>query len=242
MPPPASLTRLRSRSVVCARMLPAICAGPWWWTKLSPPSSSSAAATMYSCSAASGAVGVCVAASWPGRVSRQGTWGSSCAGQASRGPMVTAATVDASAVRSAGLYCVIPAVSRASCLQAAVQVTSPQFLQSGSAPSALLLPLCCTVVAVWSRGALLQCLRALPRRGGGGGRLQEALRAQALWVRVVRVLLPVLRRRPGEEEELVQVPVALRGGRIVECQPLFHHASRVCGLDAALQPQAAQAV
>ena len=55
---------------------------------------------------------------------------------------MTAATVDASAMRSAGLYCLIPAVSRAWCLQAAVQATSPQFMRSGSAPSALLLPLC----------------------------------------------------------------------------------------------------
>ena len=116
-----------------------------------------------------------------------------------------------------GLYCLSPAVSPARCLQAAVQATAPQFVRSGSAPSPLLLPLCCTVVAVSSRGALLHCLWALPRREGGRGRLREALCAQALRVRVVRVLSAVLRGRPGEEEELVQVPVALRGGRVVEC-------------------------
>ena len=67
MPPPASLTRVRLRSVACHGwvashcglwMLPAICVGPWWWTKLSPLSASSAAATKYSCSAVRGAVGV----------------------------------------------------------------------------------------------------------------------------------------------------------------------------------------
>ena len=89
-------------------------------TSLSPPSASSAAVTTYSCSAVRGAVGVCVAAGWRGRVSRQGTWGSSCAGHATTGPMVTAATVDASAVRSVGLYCLSPVVSRASRLRAAV--------------------------------------------------------------------------------------------------------------------------
>ena len=103
---------------------------------------------MYSCSAVRGAVGVCVAAGWRGRVSRQGTWGSSCAGHAATAPMVTAATVDASAVRSVGLYCLSPVVSLARCLQAAVQAIAPRFVQSRSAPSALLLPLCCTVVVV----------------------------------------------------------------------------------------------
>ena len=47
------------------------------------------------------------------------------------------------------------------------------------------------------RGALLQRLRALPRREGGRGRLREALRAPALRVRVVRILPVVLRGRPG---------------------------------------------
>ena len=206
MPPPASLTRVRPRSVAChwwgawrcgPCMVPAICAGQWWWTKLSLPSASSAAVTTYSCSAVRDAVGVCLAAGWRSRVSRQGTWGSSCAGHAATDPMVTDATVDASASRSVGLYCLSPVVSRARCLQAAVQVTAPQFLQSGSAPSAPLLPLCCTVVVVSSRGALLQRLRALPRREGGRGRPREALRAQALRVRVVRVLSAVLRGRPG---------------------------------------------
>ena len=133
-------------------MHPSICAWPWWWTKLSPQSASNAAATAYSCSAVRGAVGACVAAGRRGRVSRQGTWGSSCAGHAATGPMVTAATADASAVRSVGLYCQSPVVSRARCLQAAIQATAPQFVQSGSAPSAPSLPLCCTVVAVSSGG------------------------------------------------------------------------------------------
>ena len=108
--------------------------------------------TTYSCSAVRGAVGVCFAAGWRGRVSPQGTWGSSCAGHAATGPMVTAATVDASAVRSVGLYCLSPAVSQARCLQAAVRATAPHFVRSSSAPSALLLPLCCTMVAVLSGG------------------------------------------------------------------------------------------
>ena len=47
------------------------------------------------------------------------------------------------------------------------------------------------------RGALLQRLRALPRREGGRDRLWEALRASALHVRVVRVLPAVLRGCPG---------------------------------------------
>ena len=154
MPPPASQTGLRPRSVACHGwgasccgpcMLSAICARPWWWTKLSPPSASSAATMTYSCSAMRGAVGACVEAGWRGCVSRQGTLGSSCAGHAATRPMVTAATADASAVQSAGLYCLSPVVSRARCLQAAVQATAPQFVQSGLAPSAPPLPLCCTV-------------------------------------------------------------------------------------------------
>ena len=175
-------------------------------------------------------------------MSRQGSWGSSCTGHAATGPMVTAATVDASAVRSARPYCLIPAVSQARCLQAAVQATTPQFLRFalGSVRVAAS-PLLHRGGRV-ERGALLESLRALPRREGGWGRLREALRTQALGVRVVRVLPALLRGRPGEEEELVQVPVALPAGRTVECQPLFHHASRLCGLDAALQPQAAKAL
>ena len=102
-------------------------------------------ATMYSCSAVRGAVGACVAVVWRRCVSQQGTRGSSCASHAATRPMVKTATADASAVRSAGLYCLSPVVSRARCLQAAVQATAPQFVQSRSAPSAPLLPLCCTV-------------------------------------------------------------------------------------------------
>ena len=177
MPPPASQTRVCPRSVACHRwgaslhgpcLLPAICAGPWWWTKLSPPSASSAAATTYSCSAVRGAVGACVAAGLPGCVSRQGTWGSSCAGQAATGPMLTAATADASAVRSAGVYCLSPVVSRARCLQAAVQATAPQFVQSGSPPSAPLLPLRCTVVAVSSGGPCCSTSGPCPGERAGG--------------------------------------------------------------------------
>ena len=57
-------------------------------------------------------------------------------------PMVTAATVDASAVWSAGRYGLSSVVCRARCLQAAVQATTLQFVRSRSAPSVLLLPLC----------------------------------------------------------------------------------------------------
>ena len=124
-------------------------AGPWLLTKLSPASASSTAAPTYSCSAVRGAVGVYVAPGWRGRMSRQGTWGSRHTGHAA---MVTAATVDASAVRSAGRYCLSPVVSRVRYLQSAVQATTPQFMRSGSAPSALLLPLCCTVVVASSWG------------------------------------------------------------------------------------------
>ena len=153
--------------------------------------------TTYSCSAVRGAVSVCVAAGWRCRVSRQGPWGSSCAGHATNVPMVPAATMDASTVRFVCLYCLSPVVSRERCLQAAVQATAPQFLRSGSAPSALLRPLCCTMVAVSSGGPCCGRLRALHRQEGGRGRLREALRAQALRVRVVRVLSAVLRGCPG---------------------------------------------
>ena len=179
MPPPASQTGVRLRSSACHGwaasrcgpcMLPAICAGPWWWTKLSPPSASSAAATTYSCSALRGAIGACVAAGWQGCVLRQGTWGSSCAGHAATVPMVTAATADASAVRSAGLYCLSPVVSGARCLHATVQATPPQFVQLGSAPSAPSLPLCCTVVAVSIRGPCCSASGPCPgERAGGTG-------------------------------------------------------------------------
>ena len=193
MPPPASQTRVRPRSVACHRwaasrcgpcMLPAICAGPRWCTRLSPPSASSAAATTYSCSAMKGAVGACVAAGWRGCVSPQGTWGRSCAGHAATGPMVTAATADASALRSAGLYCLSPVVSRARCLQAAVHATAPQFVQSGPAPSAPLLPLCCTVVALSSGGPCCSASGPCPgeRAGGTGcGKFCAPRRSGCVW-------------------------------------------------------------
>ena len=114
-----------------------------------------------------GAIGACVAAGRRGCVSRQGTWGSSCAGHAATGPMVTAATADASDVRSVGLYCRSPVVSRARCLQAAIQATAPQFVQSGSAPSAPSLPPCCTVVAVSSGGPCCSASGSSP--GGRAG-------------------------------------------------------------------------
>ena len=177
MPSPASQTRVRPRSVACHGcvasrcgpcMLPAICAGPWWWTKLFPPSASSAAAITYSCSAVRGAVGACVAAGRRGCVSRQGTWGSRCAGDAASGPMVTAATADASAVRPAGLYRRSPVVSRARCLQAAIQATALQFVTSGSASSAPSRPLCCTVVAVSSEGPCCSASGPCPGERAGG--------------------------------------------------------------------------
>ena len=65
-------------------------------------------------------------------------------------------------------------------------------------------------------------------------RLWEALCAQALQMCVVWVLPAVLGARPREEEELVQVPVALRGGRVADCQPLSQHTSCVGGPDAVL--------
>ena len=117
-----SLRRVHLRRVACHGwgvsrcgpcMLPAVCAELWWWTKLSPPSVSSVAATAYSCSAVGGAVVMCVAPGWRGCASRQGTWGSKRTGRAATGPMVTAATVDASAVRSAGRYGLSPVGSRA---------------------------------------------------------------------------------------------------------------------------------
>ena len=193
MPPPASQLRVRPRSVACHRwdasrcgpcMLPAICAGPWWLTKLSPQSASSAAATTYSCSTVRGAVGACVAAGWRGCVSRQEMWGSSCAGHAATGPMVTAVTADASAVRSAGLYCLSPVVSPARCLQAAVQATAPQVVQSGSASSAPSLPLCCTVVAVSSEGPCCSTSGPCPgeRAGGTGcGKISAPRRSGCVW-------------------------------------------------------------
>ena len=181
MPPPVSQTRVRPRSVECHGwgasrcgpcMLPAVCAGPWWWTKLSPPSASSAAPTTYSCSAEEGAVGACVAAGWRGCVWRQGTCGSSCASHAATGPTVTGATADVGAVRSAGPYCPSPVVSRARCLQ------------SGSAPSAPLLPLCCTVVAVSSIGPRCSASGPCPGKRAGGtgcGKLCAPRRSGCVW-------------------------------------------------------------
>ena len=168
MPPPASQTRVRPRSVACHGwgvsrcspcMLPAICASR-------------------------DAVGACVAAGWQGCVSRQGRWDSSCAGHAATGPMMTAATADASAVRSAGPYCLSPVVSRARCLQAAVQATAPQFVQSGLAPSAPLLPLCCSVVAVSSGGPCCSASGPCPgERAGGTGckKLCAPQRSGCMW-------------------------------------------------------------
>ena len=65
-------------------------------------------------------------------------------------------------------------------------------------------------------------------------RLWEAVCARALRMCVVWVLPAMLGGRPREEEELVQVPVALHGGRVADCRPLSHHASFVSGLDAVL--------
>ena len=83
---------------------------------------------------------------------------------------MTAATADASAVRSVGLYCRSPVVSRARCLQAAIQATALQFVTSGSAPSAPSPPLCCTVVAVLSGGPCCSPSGPCPgKRAGGTG-------------------------------------------------------------------------
>ena len=55
-------------------------------------------------------------------------------------------------MRSAGWCCLSPVLSRARCLQFAVQATTPQFVRSGLSTSALLLPLCCTVLVLSSGG------------------------------------------------------------------------------------------
>ena len=178
-------------------MLPAICARPWWWTKLSPWSASSAALTTYSCSAVRGAVSVCVAAGWRGRVSRQGTWGGSYAAQAATVPMVIAVVLP----EPRGIPGKVPAGCRPGHRSA---VCAVRFSPVGVAASPLLYG-----CGPSGRGALLQRLQALPRREGTLDRLRVALHAQALRVRVGQVLLAVLRGRPGQEEELVQVPVAL---------------------------------
>ena len=127
---------------------------------------------------------MCVAAGWWGRMSLQGTWGSRRTGQAATGPMVTAATVDASAVRSAALYCLTPAVSRARCRQAPVQATTPQFVPSGSAQSALLLPPCCIMVVVSSGGPCSSAFRTCPggrANGAGCGKLCALRRSGCVW-------------------------------------------------------------
>ena len=73
-------------------------------------------------------------------------------------------------MRSGGLYCRSPVVSRARCLQAAIQATAPQFVQSGSAPPAPSLPLCYTVVAVSSGGPRCSASGSCPGgRAGGTG-------------------------------------------------------------------------
>ena len=66
--------------------------------------------------------------------------------------MMTAATVDTSRVRSASLYGLSPVVSRASCLQAAAQAATLQFVRSGSALSASQRPLCCSAVVAPCEG------------------------------------------------------------------------------------------
>ena len=70
------------------------------------------------------------------------------------------------------------------------------------------------------RQPLQQCLLALSLREGGPERLWEGLCAQALRVRVIRVLSAALGGRLREEEELVQVPVALPNFRTMD--HLFH--------------------
>ena len=227
--------RVRSRSLACHGwgaspcspcMLPAMCAGPWRWTELSPPSASSATATTYSCSAVRGAVGVCVAArrrvrvSWPRRHRSHGD-GRDRERQcpAVRWPVLPG---EVPAGRCPGHYPAVCAVRLGP-----VRVAASSLLHH------------CGRVA---RGPLQQRLWALPRWKGGRARLQEALRAQALQLRVIRVLLAVPPGPPREEEELVQVPRALSPGQVVECQPLFHQTSRMCGPDAALQSQAGQVV
>ena len=57
-------------------------------------------------------------------------------------------------------------------------------------------------------------------------------------VRGISVLLVVFGARLREEEELVQVPVALCRGRVAEGQPLLQHTSYAGGVNAALQAQA----
>ena len=112
------------------------------------------------------------------------------------GPMVTAATADASAVRSAGLYCRSPVVSRARCLQAVIQATALQFVTSGSASSAPSRPLCCTVVAVSSGGPCCSASGPCPGERAGGTGCGKACAPLALRMRVVPVLPAVFRGGP----------------------------------------------
>ena len=111
---------------------------------------------------------MCITAGLPGCASWQGTWGSKRASKATKGPMVTAATVDASALRSAGRCGLSPLVSRARCLRAAVQATTLQFVRSGLAPSTLRLPLSCTVVVASDECPCSSASGPCPCGGAGG--------------------------------------------------------------------------
>ena len=76
----------------------------------------------------------------------------------------------------------------------------------------------------FERGFLQQCTLAPSLQECNLGRLLEPLRAQVLRMRVIQVLSAVLGGSLREEEELVQVPVALCSGWVAEGQQLFHHA------------------
>ena len=171
---------------------------------------------LYSCCAAGGAVCVCVAAGWQGRASRQGTWGSKRASHTATGPMVTACDRgrqcnavrrplrpawdgvrrEVTAGRGPGHHPAVHAIRLGP-----VRVAASPMLHRGGR---------------FECGSPQQCLLALFLREGWRGRLREARCAQALRGCVVQVLPAVPRGRPQEGEELVQVPVALRSGRIAE--------------------------
>ena len=156
--------------------------------------------------------------------------------------MVTAVTVDTSAVRSAGLYCLSPVVSRARCLQAAVQATTPQFVRSGSASSALLLPLWCTVVVVSSGVSCSSAPGPCPGGRAGGARCGKSCaprRSGCVWYGFCRRCSGAVRGRKRSWCRY-QRPCAVGG--VLECKLRFHHASRVCRLDGALQSWAGQVV